>query len=238
MTVPRKPTNKLPEYIGQLEGEVAVKAQEANTLRHENTALLQENERYRGLIETLLRHPAFTPFINDISNDPSVLGMPQMQPQQAPQPTPMPPQQQPIAPTPQHEDSKPEFLNFDASQLQIPTTQQQQQAISQPQQQNERVGLATIPENDFSKLNLNNFQAMNFSNFSVNAFAVTELPKGPDPVELLIESPVRLLASASATLGSDAVVPSSTVYDFSTASDLTMLLAKLDSSARKFDGAE
>ena len=233
----KKPTNKFLEYIGQLEGEVAVKAQEANTLRHENTALLQENERYRGLIETLLRHPAFTPFINDISNDPSVLGMSQMQPQQAPQPNSMPPQQQPIAPTPQHEDSKPEFLNFDASQLQIPTTQQQQ-SIPQPQQQNERVGLATIPENDFSKLNLNNFQAMNFNNFSVNAFAVTELPKGPDPVELLIESPVRLPASVFATLGSDAAVPCSSVCDFSTASDLTMLLAKLDSSARKLDGAE
>merc|ERR1712029_1293644 len=54
------------EYISQLEGEVALKTQEASTLRQENGALLQENERYRGLIETLLRHPAFTPFINDI----------------------------------------------------------------------------------------------------------------------------------------------------------------------------
>ena len=42
------------EYIGQLEGEVAMKTQESNTLRQENQALMQENERYRGLIETLL----------------------------------------------------------------------------------------------------------------------------------------------------------------------------------------
>jgi len=64
------------EYIGQLEGEVAMKAQEAQNLRNQNTALMQENDRYRGLIETLLRHPAFTPFIQDISQDPSVLGAP------------------------------------------------------------------------------------------------------------------------------------------------------------------
>lgn len=197
--------------------------------------MLQENERYRGLIETLLRHPAFTPFINDISKDPSVLNIPQMQQQQAPQPTPMAPQQQPVAPTPQHEDTKPEFMNFDASQLQIPSQQPQ---VQQPQQQNERVGLATIPENDFSKLNINGFQGMNFNNYSVNAFAVTELPKGPDPVELLIESPVRLPRSTSASADADSdATASSTAYDFSAASDLTMLLAKLDSSARKLDGS-
>jgi len=212
-----------------------MKAQEANTLRHENNSLLQENERYRGLIETLLRHPAFTPFINDISKDPSVLNIPQMQ-QQAPQPTPMPPQQQqPVAPTPQHEDAKPEFMNFDASQLQMPSQQPQ---VQQPQQQNERVGLATIPENDFSKLNLNSFQAMNFNNYSVNAFAVTDLPKGPDLVELLIESPLRLPHSALASLDDDSdASASSTAYDFSASSDLTVLLAKLDSSARKLDGS-
>lgn len=164
-----------------------------------------------------------------------MLNMPHIQQQQAPQPTPMPPQQQPVAPTPQHEEAKPEFMNFDASQLQIPSQQPQ---VQQPQQQNERVGLATIPENDFSKLNINGFQGMNFNNYSVNAFAVTELPKGPDPIELLIESPVRLPRStpASAAASSDAAA-SSTAYNFSAASDMTVLLAKLDSSARKLDGS-
>ena len=170
------------EYIGQLEGEVALKAQEANTLRNENSALMQENERYRGLIETLLRHPAFTPFINDISKDPSVLGVPQQhqsqhqeqqhQPSMTPTPQhPQPQQQQQQAP---QQDSKPDFMNFDASQLQIPQQQHQQQ------QQSEQVGLAMIPENDFSKLNINGFNSMNFNNFhSVNAFAVTDGAERP-----------------------------------------------------------
>ncbi|KAF2148564.1 hypothetical protein K461DRAFT_262741 [Myriangium duriaei CBS 260.36] len=59
------------EYIGQLEGEVAQKAQENTTLKTENTALSEENARYRALIETLLRHPSFTPFIEDLSKDPA-----------------------------------------------------------------------------------------------------------------------------------------------------------------------
>nr|OQO25338.1 hypothetical protein B0A51_06700 [Rachicladosporium sp. CCFEE 5018] len=223
------------EYIGQLEGEVAVKVQEASTLRSENTALMQENERYRGLIETLLRHPAFTPFINDISKDPSVLGMPQMQsqPQQAPQPTPAPEQQQQaplVQPTPQHEDIKPEFLKFDASQLQLPQSQpqQQQQPFSPQTQQprpsqggNERVGLAMIPENDFSKLNLNGFQAMNFNQFrSVNAFAVLDVPVGPCPVEVLAGSGVDFGIAATE------MAPGG----------LDVLLDKLDRAARRCGG--
>ena len=199
-----------------------MKVQEANTLRSENNALLQENERYRGLIETLLRHPAFTPFINDISKDPSVLGVPpqmQQQPQHHQQSV-APVQQQPQLHQPQQEeDVKPEFMNFDASQLQIP---------QQPPRQTERVGLAMIPENDFSKLNINSFQAMNFNNFnSVNAYAVTEVPKGPDPVDLLIESPVRLPQSRSAS--DDTSAATSTAFDC----DMNVLLAKLDNTARK-----
>lgn len=211
-----------PEYISQLEGEVAIKAQESTDLRQENTALMQENERYRGLIETLLRHPAFTPFINDISKDPSVLGMPraqQQQPQQQPQQVVTPSQQQ-VQPqqqqqAPQHQDVKPDFMNFDASQLQIPGQQQEQQ---------QTVGLAMIPENDFSKLNLHGLpRSMNFNNFStVNAYAVTELPSGPDPVDLLVESPVRCFASAASTSRDSSF-------------GMTALLARLDGAAKKLE---
>ncbi|KAK5690340.1 hypothetical protein LTR17_025952, partial [Elasticomyces elasticus] len=75
---------------GRLEGEVALKVQEATSLRQENTTVLQENGRYRGLIETLLRHQAFAPFIHDISKDAAILDMPQQQTQHLP----APPQQQ------------------------------------------------------------------------------------------------------------------------------------------------
>ncbi|KXS99077.1 hypothetical protein AC579_9197 [Pseudocercospora musae] len=212
------------EYIGQLEGEVAIKTQESNSLRQENQALLAENERYRGLIETLLRHPAFTPFINDISKDPSLLMPPQQQPQCQQQPsmhqTPNPQPAQPHQPQGQ-QDMKPDFLNFDASQLQLPQ--------SQPEQQ-QHVNLAMIPEENFSKLNLSGYQQRsgNFNNYGVNAYAVTGLPSGPDPVDLLIESPARLPLSASA----DLCTVSSTAYSTAADSGFSVLLAKLDNAAR------
>ncbi|KAK4504891.1 hypothetical protein PRZ48_002854 [Zasmidium cellare] len=219
------------EYIGQLEGEVAMKTQESNSLRQENQALMHENERYRGLIETLLRHPAFTPFINDISKDPSVLMPPQLQQHRQQQQQQQ--QQQSVAPTPQPQqaqpqqqsqaDMKPDFLNFDASQLQVPSQ-------SQPEQQ--QIRLAMIPENDFSKLNLNNFNSMDYSqNYNgVNAYVVQDLPAGPDPVDLLIESPARLPNYSAASKDYfNATAPSSAD------SGLAVLLAKLDNAARKVD---
>lgn len=114
-------------------------------------------------------------------------------------------------------------MNFDASQLQIP---------QQQQQQSEHVGLAMTPENDFSKLNINGFQhhSMNFFN-RVNAYAVTEVPKGPDPVDLLIASPLRLPNDSAVPASLDCAATST--FD-STACDsgLTVLLAKLDGAAR------
>jgi len=60
------------EYIGQLEGEVAAKANECNDLKRQNTALMEENARFRSLAEKLLAHPAFHPFLEDLSRDPSL----------------------------------------------------------------------------------------------------------------------------------------------------------------------
>jgi hypothetical protein len=212
-------TNPVTEYIGQLEGELALKNQETATLRNENQSILAENERYRGLIETLLRHPAFSPFINDISRDPQQLfpQPPQQQQQRQPQ---QQPQQQAVTPTPQQaqpqvqqQDMKPEYPDFDASQLQIPMSQQEQQHT---------VNLVTIPEEPFNKLNLYGNRSMNFNNnYSVNAYALTELPTGPDPMNLLLESPAYLPHASSAA--------SSTTLD----SDLDLFLAKLDSAARR-----
>jgi hypothetical protein len=211
------------EYIGQLEGEIALKTQEATNLRSENSRILQENERYRGLLETLLRHPAFTPFINDISANPAALDISQLQ-EKASQsvPAPQQPQQQqqaPVQPQPQpiQEDAKPEFMNFDASQLQIPQQQTQVAPAQQQQQQqgNQRIGLAMVPENDFSKLNINGLQQpMNFNYQSVNAFPITSMPMGPDPADLLASS------SASTAFTNDSL-------------DMNVLLARLDNSARK-----
>ncbi len=57
------------EYIGQLEGEIAIKTNECNELRMHNQALMDENARSRAFIEKLLRHPAFHPFLEDLSRE-------------------------------------------------------------------------------------------------------------------------------------------------------------------------
>lgn len=110
-------------------------------------------------------------------------------------------------------------MNFDASQLQIPQQQPQAPPAQQQTNGNERVGLAMIPENDFSKLNINNIQPMNNYGYqSVNAFPVTNLPAGPNPADLL------------ATYSTSASSISSTTTACSP--DLNVLLSRLDNSAR------
>lgn len=241
--MPKSLLTSLAEYIGQLEGEVAMKAQEASNLRGENQALMQENDRYRGLIETLLRHPAFTPFINDISKDPSVLGAPpashaasqhgpaqnqstnsaqqpsqaqqqQQQHQQQQQPPPQQQQEQQQHQRQQAPDIKPDFLNFDVTQIQV------------PQQADQHINLATIPENDFSKLDLNGFQrAVDFNQYrSVNAFPVTELPFGPDP-EILLSAPPTYPYTLAPTANHSTMLPN----------QMNMLLSRLEGAARRVD---
>lgn len=77
-----------------------------------------------------------------------------------------------------------------------------------------------VPENDFSKLNINGFNSMNFNSYSVNAYPIFEIPEGPDPAGLLFDT---ALPSSSATAS-----------DF----DLNATLAKLDGAARKLRWAE
>lgn len=215
-------------------------------LRGENQSLRQENDRYRTLIETLLRHPAFTPFLNDISKDPMLLGVPQEHVQQHRQQqeaqaqaqaqaqaraqAQAQQQQQQQQPTSQ-QNVTPDFLNFDASQLKIPGPN--------PGDQTQRVNMATLPDNDFSKLNLNSFgqavpfannnnPARNANNYSVGAYAVTDLPVGPDPLTLLLDTPTRIPTA---------------YFDIDTApaapaprnAEMNLLLAKLDSAAQRLE---
>ncbi|KAF2143464.1 uncharacterized protein K452DRAFT_297197 [Aplosporella prunicola CBS 121167] len=76
------------EYIGQLEGEVAAKSNEANDLRLQNRALMEENARSRAFIERLLRHQAFGPFLDELSRDPALT-----EPVKLPTPAPAPRQE-------------------------------------------------------------------------------------------------------------------------------------------------
>ncbi|KAI2480068.1 bzip family transcription factor [Pyrenophora tritici-repentis] len=156
------------EYIGQLEGEVAMKVNEANELRTQNRLLMEENARSRAFIERLLRHQAFTPFLEELSRDESLqlkAPMTSMSSSSAPAPT---------APAP----------------AQFP----QQQFNGMAQGENTQVGMTMVPEPqiDFAMLNINN--NANANSWGVNngfnfqqpvAFAVTELPEGPaNPLDI------------------------------------------------------
>jgi len=60
------------EYISQLEGELAQKVNEANEYKRINMNLMDENARFKALAQKLLAHPAFLPFMKDISQDPAL----------------------------------------------------------------------------------------------------------------------------------------------------------------------
>lgn len=140
-----------------------MKVNEANELRAQNRLLMEENARSRAFIERLLRHQAFTPFLDELSRDESLQAKPTMQSlSSAPTPTPAPARQQ----------------------------NQQMGGMSQPEHLH--IGMAQIPETplDLSMLNLNtNNWGMNgnmngFNYQQPQVFAVLELPEGPsNPID-------------------------------------------------------
>ncbi|KAJ4373282.1 hypothetical protein N0V83_003576 [Neocucurbitaria cava] len=117
------------EYIGQLEGEVAMKVNEANELRNQNRLLMEENARSRAFIERLLRHQAFGPFLEELSRDEAL---------------------QPKAPMP--------ATSTPAVAAPAPASFQNQQFSGMSESENLHVGMTMVPETqiDFSMLNLNN----------------------------------------------------------------------------------
>jgi hypothetical protein len=142
-----------------------MKVNEANELRAQNNLLREENARSRAFIERLLRHQAFTPFLEELSRDEA------LQPK-APMAS-MPSTSTPTVAAPAPAQFQP----------------QPQQFNGMSQLDNTHVGVTMVPEPqlDFSMLNLNNGSS-NANNWGVNnglsfqqprVFAVTELPKGP-----------------------------------------------------------
>jgi hypothetical protein len=119
---------------------------------------MEENARSRAFIERLLRHQAFTPFLEELSRDES------LQPK-APMAS-MPSTSTPVVAAP------------------APAPFQNQQFGGVTQSENTHVGMTMVPETqfDFAALNINN------RNWGVNngfgfqqpsVFAVHELPEGP-----------------------------------------------------------
>jgi hypothetical protein len=120
---------------------------------------MEENARSRAFIERLLRHQAFTPFLEDLSRDESL---------------------QPKVPQTSMASSSTPTVAAPTS-----TAFQNQQFGSMSQSSNTHVGMTLIPETpfDFSMLNINtnngSWGANNGFGFQPRVFAVHELPEGP-----------------------------------------------------------
>jgi len=147
------------EYIGQLEGEIAVKVNENSDLRAQNRALMEENTRLSDLTRMLLSSPSFSGFLDTLSQNPAA------QQQAAPQQTPVPVQQ------PQERQVRKDVNPYAA--------QQQLQQLQQP-----HIGMTIIPEHtmDFSMLDLNSDGGFTYQ---PQVYSVLSLPETAIDSEIL-----------------------------------------------------
>ncbi|EXJ92656.1 hypothetical protein A1O3_01208 [Capronia epimyces CBS 606.96] len=145
------------EYISQLEGEVAVKVQEANDLRAQNQQLREENNRLTDLTRMLLSSQAFAGFLQELSQSglppPTVQGNSQQQKSAQSQPQPQP--------------TKKDFGAHEANH--------------QMQNQRPQVGMALIPDTpmDLSSLQPSNSWMTTLPTNDFQVYAVAELPEPP-----------------------------------------------------------
>jgi hypothetical protein len=130
---------------------------------------MEENARSRAFIERLLRHQAFTPFLEELSREEGIETKPVMSTLSSASTTP--------TPAPARKDPNP--------------YQSQQFGGMSSQANNPQIGMTLIPETplDISMLNLNsnNWGANSMNSFNYQqpqVFAVTELPAGPvNPID-------------------------------------------------------
>ncbi|KAF2492288.1 hypothetical protein BU16DRAFT_529635 [Lophium mytilinum] len=159
------------EYIVQLEEQLANKQKETDELRFQNRNLQEENAGLRELTQSLLRHKAFTPYIDSISREQNVMNNIKPDPAASHAPT----------PEPSRKD-----LN--------PYSSHSQQFQDMSQNDHPQIGMALVPDTplDMSMLNLGNNWMMTNPSFNyqqIQTFAVTELPEGPAaPIDIDILS--------------------------------------------------
>ncbi|EXJ91103.1 hypothetical protein A1O1_04210 [Capronia coronata CBS 617.96] len=145
------------EYIGQLEGEVAAKVQEANDLRAQNQQLREENNRLTDLTRMLLSSQAFAGFLQELSQSgmppPNIHGNSQ--------------QQNPVQSQPQPQPTRKDFGAHEATHH-----------MHNPQPQ---VGMALIPDTpvDFNSLQSSTSWMTPLPTNDFQVYAVTELPEPP-----------------------------------------------------------
>ena len=154
------------EYIGQLEGEIAAKASEADDLRAKNEELVAENTRLTDLTRMLLSSPAFSTFLNDLSGSGASASMPELSRVQSQTPA-----SRPQSATPRKD------VNPNQSTPR-PTSSQNTNA---------QVGMTMIPEETSFQYrateSANNGWTdsnMDFGGlYDAQVYAVTEVPQGP-----------------------------------------------------------
>ncbi|KAH7342552.1 putative cyclic AMP-responsive element-binding protein 3-like protein 3 [Rhexocercosporidium sp. MPI-PUGE-AT-0058] len=135
------------EYIGQLEGEIAVKVNENTDLRAQNRALMEENTRLSDLTRMLLSSPSFSGFLDTLASNPAAAQTAQAVQQQ-----------------PQQVEAQPQRVRKDINPY-----------ATQPQQmQQQHIGMTMIPEQtmDFSMLDLNGAYS-----YQPQVFSVLSLPE-------------------------------------------------------------
>lgn len=145
------------EYIGQLEGELATKSQEANDLRVQNQQLQEENNRLTDLTRMLLSSQSFSGFLQELSQS----GLP---PPNVPKNI---QQQKSVQAQPHPQPVKKDVSSNAASQ--------------QLQAQHPQIGMALIPETpiDYSALQPSNGWMNTLPANDFHVYAVTELPTPP-----------------------------------------------------------
>ena len=159
--------NSSVEYIGQLEGELAVKQSEADELRHKNEQLMAENTRLTELTRMLLSSSAFSTFLNDLSG---TGGAPASIPDFSGS------QQQASSSQP-----RPNSLPKDVNPNQAMT-----QSNNANQQNNMYVGMTTIPEENSFNYNTAEYMGTGYTDnmdvgglYDAQVYAVTSVPEGP-----------------------------------------------------------
>ncbi|KAI9761878.1 MAG: hypothetical protein M1835_008108 [Candelina submexicana] len=151
------------EYIGQLEGELATKANEMSILKEQNRALMDENAKLTNLTRMLLSSPAFSTFVDEMSTG----GLASLS-------APMPEQS-----NSGHTESSQPTAPKDVNPCQVSQKLQSQQSDGQ------HVGLAIMPDNpiDFSTLDINNSpwdtRILPWPTNQPQVFSLLELPVGP-----------------------------------------------------------
>lgn len=219
----------LAEYIGQLEGEVAVKVQEANDLRTQNQQLREENNRLTDLTRMLLSSQAFSGFLQELSQSGLPASSIQSMAQQA-----KAPQNQPQA-----QSSQKDVSSRDAGH---------QMHVQQPQ-----IGMALIPEThmDFAAFQPSNAWMTALPGNDFQVYSVTEMPEPPTlDLEILtgknkssssIFKPTKdipQLAESAPQAVSEAEHPTSVQVDESVELDQAAFALYFDSSASASSDSE